>query len=326
MTKNILITGAAGFIGYHLVRAVNKNFTKKITIVGVDNINDYYSKKLKLDRIKNLKNEYKNFIFKKLDIKDYKKIHSIFDQFKFDLVVNLAAQAGVRYSLEKPEKYISNNINGFFNVLDCAKKFKTKHLVFASSSSVYGEEKKYPCNENFKTANPKQLYAATKISNEVMAAAYSNLYNMKITGLRYFTVYGPWGRPDMAIFSFVKNLIENKKINIYNNGNHYRDFTYVDDIIDGTLKILLSKKKFFKNNFNIFNLGNNIPIKLTKLIYLIENILNKKFTKRYLPLQKGDVFKTCADIKKIQSVIKYKPKTNIKIGLQNFINWYRGYY
>jgi UDP-glucuronate 4-epimerase len=326
MKKFILITGAAGFIGYHLINSINKKFKNKVKIVGIDNINNYYSQKLKLDRVRILKKKYKNFIFKKIDIRNYKNLFKIFKYYKFDSVVNLAAQAGVRYSLEKPEKYISNNINGFFNILDCSKKFNIRHLVFASSSSVYGDNNKYPLKESFVTISPKQLYAATKISNEIMAAAYSNLYNMKITGLRYFTVYGPWGRPDMAIFSFVKNLINNRKINIYNKGNHYRDFSYVDDIVDGTQKILFSKKKFFRKNFNVFNVGNNNPIKLLKLINLIENILGKKFKKKYLPMQKGDVFKTYSDIKKIQRIIKYQPKINIETGLKKFILWYREYY
>jgi UDP-glucuronate 4-epimerase len=326
MKNTILVTGAAGFIGYHLINNINKKFKNKITIIGIDNINNYYSQKLKLDRVKNLKKKNKNFIFKKIDIRNYKKLSNIFKYYKFNLVVNLAAQAGVRYSLEKPEKYISNNINGFFNILDCSKKFNTKHLVFASSSSVYGDINKYPLKESFATTNPKQLYAATKISNESMAAAYSNLYNMKITGLRYFTVYGPWGRPDMAIFSFVKSLISGQKINVFNQGNHYRDFSYVEDVAEGTQKILFSKKKFYNKNFNVFNIGNNNPIKLLKLVNLIENIIGKKFKKRYLPMQKGDVFKTYSSISKIQKIIQFKPKTNIETGLKKFILWYCKYH
>ena len=326
MKQTILVTGAAGFIGYHLVKAIYKKFNDEIVIVGVDNINNFYSPKLKLDRINDLKKDYKNFIFKKIDITNYKQMLKIFKKYKFDSVVNLAAQAGVRYSLQHPEKYINSNICGFFNILDLSKKFKINHLVFASSSSVYGEQKKYPFKEYYNITNPTQLYAATKVSNEVMAAAYANLYGMRVTGLRYFTVYGPWGRPDMAIFSFLKNLINKKKINIYNQGNHYRDFTYIDDIVDGTLKILINKKKFYKKNFNIFNIGNNKPIKLLKLINLIEHLTKKKFKKNFLNIQMGDVYKTYADIDKIQSVIDYKPKTNIKHGLVKFIEWYKKYY
>jgi UDP-glucuronate 4-epimerase len=326
MKQIILVTGAAGFIGYHLVKKIYKKFNNKALIVGVDNINNYYLPKLKLDRINDLKKKYKNFIFKKLDITNHKDILKIFKKYKFNLVVNLAAQAGVRYSLTNPEKYINSNIFGFFNILNLSKKYKTKHLVFASSSSVYGEQKKYPFKEDLDVMNPTQLYAATKISNELMAAAYANLYNMKITGLRYFTVYGPWGRPDMAIFTFVKNLINKKKINIFNQGNHYRDFTFIDDVADATLEVLVSKKKFFQKNYNVFNIGNNKPIKLLKLINILEILTKKKFKKSFLDIQKGDVYKTYADINKIQSVVNYRPKTNIKDGLRKFIEWYKSYY
>ena len=221
--------------------------------------------------------------------------------------------------------YFDSNILGFYNVLKNCEIFKIDHLITASSSSVYGDNNKYPLKESF-TTNPKQLYAATKISNESMAAAYSNLYNMKITGLRYFTVYGPWGRPDMAIFSFVKSLISGQKINVFNQGNHYRDFSYVEDVAEGTQKILFSKKKFYNKYFNVFNIGNNNPTKLLKLVNLIENIIGKKFKKRYLPMQKGDVFKTYSSISKIQKIIQFKPKTNIETGLKKFILWYCKYH
>jgi UDP-glucuronate 4-epimerase len=326
MKKKLLVTGAAGFIGFHLIKKIYENFDDKIIIVGIDNINSYYSVDLKIKRISELEKRCKRFLFKKIDIKNYNKIFRLFNEYKFDYVVNLAAQAGVRFSLKHPKTYIENNINGFFNILDCSKKFKIKHLVFASSSSVYGEQKKYPFKENFDVTNPEQLYAATKVSNELMSSAYSRLYNMKITGLRFFSVYGPWGRPDMAIFSFVKKLYERKKINIFNRGNHYRNFTYIEDLVDATSKILLYKKDFFKKKFNIFNVGGNKTIKLSKLINYIEIIAGKEFKKNYVNKQKGDVFITSACNLKIQSIINYKPKTNIIDGLKKFISWYKQFY
>jgi len=319
MKKNILITGCAGFIGFSVTKVLLQKGHK---IYGVDNINNYYSVKLKKDRIKELYKINKNFKFYKIDISDEKKIFSLFKNLKIDKVLHLAAQAGVRYSLENPKTYIKSNLDGFFNILQCCKDFKVTKLVYASSSSVYGKTNKIPFKENQNTNNPEQLYAATKKSNELMAQSYSNLFNLNMTGLRYFTVYGPWGRPDMAIFSFVKDALENKKIDIFNKGNHHRDFTFIDDVADITVKILLSKKNS-KNE--IYNIGNNKPIKLSRLIYLIEKKLNLKIKKNFLPFQKGDVFKTYANINKTKKDFNYKPKENIETGLSKFIKWYKNY-
>lgn len=319
MKKNILVTGCAGFIGF----SVTKDLLRKgYKIFGVDNINNYYSVKLKKDRIKELNKISKNFKFYKIDISNEKKIFNLFKNIKIDKVLHLAAQAGVRYSLEKPSTYIKSNLNGFFNILQCCKNYNISKLVYASSSSVYGKTGSTPFKENQDTNNPEQLYAATKKSNELMAQAYSNLYKLDITGLRYFTVYGPWGRPDMAIFSFVENALKKKKINIFNQGNHYRDFTYIDDVVDITIKILLAKKK---SNNEIYNIGNNKPIKLSKLIYLIEKKLNLKIKKKLLPFQKGDVFKTFANIKKTKKDFNYNPRNNIESGVSKFIEWYKNY-
>ena len=319
MKKNILVTGCAGFIGYSTSKVL---LEKGYRIYGVDNINNYYSVRLKKDRIKELYKINKNFKFYKIDISDEKKIINLFKKIKIDYVLHLAAQAGVRYSLEKPLTYIKSNLNGFFNILECCKKHNITKLVYASSSSVYGKTASIPFIENQNTDNPEQLYAATKKSNELIAQSYSNLYNLNIVGLRYFTVYGPWGRPDMAIFSFVENAMKKKKINIFNRGNHHRDFTYIDDVVNISVKILLSKKHF-KNE--IYNIGNNKPIKLSYLISLIEKKLNLKIKRKLLPFQKGDVFKTYASIRKTKRDFNYNPKENIETGISKFIEWYKNY-
>ena len=240
MSKKIyLISGSAGFIGFHLsLKILSKGFK----VIGVDNLNNYYDVKLKRDRNKILKKN-KNFIFKKVDIKNYSGLEKIFKKYNIDPVIHLAAQAGVRYSLKNPKSYVYNNINGFFNILDISKNFKIKKFIYASTSSIYGIQKKYPLKENFETDNPIQLYAATKKSNEIIAASYSNLYKMRTIGLRFFTVYGPWGRPDMALFRFTRNILSGKPIHVFNRGKHSRDFTYVDDIVDGIYKILVFKNK-----------------------------------------------------------------------------------
>ena len=319
MKKNILVTGCAGFIGFSTSKVLLK---KGYKIYGIDNLDDYYSIKLKKDRIKELYKTNKNFKFYKIDIYEKKKISNLFKKLKIYKVLHLAAQAGVRYSLENPQAYIKSNLDGFFNILQCCKDYHVSKLVYASSSSVYGKTDNIPFKENQNTNNPEQLYAATKKSNELMAQSYSNLFNLDITGLRYFTVYGPWGRPDMAIFSFVKNAIKNKEINIFNKGNHQRDFTYIDDVANITAKILLSKKHS-KNE--IYNIGNNKPIKLSRLINLIEKKLNLKIKKKLLPFQKGDVLKTCANISKTKNDFNYNPKENIETGLSKFIKWYKSY-
>ncbi len=318
----ILITGAAGFIGYHLT---NKLIKTKHKIFGIDNFNNYYSVKLKKDRVKDLINQKGKFIFYKNDICNKEFVNKIFKKNKFDIVINLAAQAGVRYSIKNPESYIKRNIIGYFNILEACRFNKVKHLIYASTSSVYGDSTKFPLSEKLNTNKPLQLYAATKLSNELMAHSYSSLFNLRTTGLRFFTVYGPWGRPDMALFLMTKNIILGKKIKLFNYGNHIRDFTYVDDVIDAILKITLSKKKF-KSKSEVYNIGNGKPVHLRKYIKEIELCLGKKAKIENLPLQMGDIVKTHASIKKIQKNFKFKPKFNVKSGVRNFIHWYKSYF
>ena len=318
--KNYLITGSAGFIGFHLSK---KLLSEGFNVIGIDNLNNYYDQKIKQDRNKILK-KYKNYKFNKIDIKDYKKLDRIFKKKSIYGVVNLAAQAGVRYSLKNPKSYIENNINGFFNILELSKKYKVKKFVYASTSSVYGLQKKFPLKENFNTDNPIQLYAATKKSNELMATSYSHLYKMDTVGLRFFTVYGPWGRPDMALFKFTKNIIKGKPIEVFNKGKHQRDFTYVDDIVDGIFNIIINKKSKF--GAKIFNIGNGKKVKLIKYIQLIEKNLNRKSKKKFLPLQKGDVIKTHSDTKLIKKHYNYKSKTEVSYGVKKFIEWYISYF
>tara|TARA_B100000242_G_scaffold291812_1_gene265824 strand:- start:269 stop:1237 length:969 start_codon:yes stop_codon:yes gene_type:complete len=318
----ILITGAAGFIGYHLT---NKLIKTKHKIFGVDNFNNYYSVKLKKDRLKDLTSQKKQFIFYKNDICNKEFINKIFKKNKFDIVINLAAQAGVRYSIKNPESYIRRNIIGYFNILEACRFNKVKHLIYASTSSVYGDSTKFPLSEKLNTNKPLQLYAATKLSNELMAHSYSSLFNFKTTGLRFFTVYGPWGRPDMALFLMTKNIILDKKIKLFNYGNHIRDFTYVDDVIDAILKITLNKKKT-RIKSEVYNIGNGKPVHLKKYIKEIELCLGKKAKIENLPLQMGDIVKTHASIRKIQKNFKFKPKFNVKSGVRNFIHWYKSYF
>ncbi len=318
----ILITGAAGFIGYHLT---NKLIKTKHKIFGIDNFNNYYSVKLKKDRVKDLINQKGKFIFYKNDICNKEFVNKIFKKNKFDIVINLAAQAGVRYSIKNPESYIKRNIIGYFNILEACRFNKVKHLIYASTSSVYGDSTKFPLSEKLNTNKPLQLYAATKLSNELMAHSYSSLFNLRTTGLRFFTVYGPWGRPDMALFLMTKNIILGKKIKLFNYGNHIRDFTYVDDVIDAILKITLSKKKF-RSKSEVYNIGNGKPVHLRKYIKEIELCLGKKAKIENLPLQMGDIVKTHASIKKIQKNFKFKPKFNVKSGVRNFIHWYKSYF
>ena len=325
--KLILVTGCAGFIGYHLSLSL---LEKKYSVIGIDSIDSYYSGKLKKDRISELKKYSKKkhmyFQFLRMDIKNSKKLNSLFSKYKFKEVIHLAAQAGVRYSLINPKKYLDTNIVGYFNILECCRKHKVNKIIFASSSSVYGNLKKNKFKETDLTDSPIQFYAATKKSNEVMSYAYSSLYNLNITGIRFFTVYGPWGRPDMSIFKFTKNIIENKKINIFNNGKHKRDFTYIDDVTLVLMKLLNRKRKKNEKKFNIFNIGNGKPEKLIYLIQCLENILGKKAKKNFLGLQKGDVEKTHSDISNLKKYISLKPRTDLKYGLRKFISWYKSYY
>ena len=279
---------------------------------------------LKLDRLSVIKKKYpKMFIFHKSNINSINFMQKIFIKYKFDIVIHLAAQAGVRYSLINPKAYVQSNIVGFHNILELSKNNNIKHLVFASSSSVYGESKEYPLKENNSADKPIQLYAATKRTNELFAHTYSHLYKLKITALRFFTVYGPWGRPDMSLYKFVKNILRDQPIEIYNNGDHIRDFTYIDDIVNGIRIAALNKDN--KKLFKIFNIGSNKPIKLSSYIDIIEKKLNKKSIRKYMDIQKGDIHKTHASIKLIKK-IGFNPKGTIKEGVSNFVDWYLSYY
>tara|TARA_Y100000816_G_C26107628_1_gene589193 strand:+ start:5906 stop:6925 length:1020 start_codon:yes stop_codon:yes gene_type:complete len=333
--KKILITGAAGFIGFHVALNLLKSGKK---VIGIDNLNNYYDINLKHSRLKILE-KFKKFSFIKLDLIDEKKLKKIFQKNKFQTVVNLAAQAGVRYSLINPRSYINSNIVGFFNLLDLSQKHKVKHFVFASTSSVYGALKKMPFKESYSTDLPIQLYAATKKSNEVMAHSYSHIYKLPTTGLRFFTVYGPWGRPDMALFKFTKNILSNKKIEIFNFGNHSRDFTYIDDIVQGIVKSLKKipkiKKKFSSKKsslavstapFEIYNIGNGKKVKLMKYIAEIERYLKVKAKKKYMQIQQGDIKDTHANLDKIYGNLRYKSTTPVEKGIKNFLDWYLEYY
>ena len=317
----ILVTGAAGFIGYHLIE---KTLNKNKDVIGIDNINSYYDIKLKKDRIKNLKKN-KKFSFYKADLSNYKKINNIVKKNKIKIIIHLAAQAGVRYSIKNTRSYFKSNLEGFFNILEVSRHNKIKHLIYASTSSVYGDSKKFPLNENDRTDQPLSFYAATKKSNEVMAHSYSYIYNLPCTGVRFFTVYGPFGRPDMALFKFTKNIINNHPIELYNKGNHLRDFTYVDDIVDGIYS-LINKQSKKTIPYEIFNIGNGTPKKLLDYLKHIEKNLNKISKTKNLPLQSGDIIKTHSNINKLKKYTGYKPKTDIKIGISRFIEWYKDYY
>ena len=325
--QNILVTGNAGFIGFHLVKKIL--LRKSFKVIGLDSLNNYYDQKLKLSRLKKLDSlkGVHSYKFYKIDLKDRKKLVKLFNKYKFKYVINLAAQAGVRYSFINPQSYMSSNVDGFYNLIELCKEHKVKHLIYASTSSVYGANKKIPFNEDDQTNKPLQLYAATKKFNELLAHSYSNLFKLPTTGLRFFTVYGPWGRPDMALFKFTKNIIENKNIDVFNYGNHSRDFTYVEDVVECIYR-LIKKPPLFNNKipFNIFNIGNNKPVSLLKYISEIEKQTNKVSKKKYWPLQPGDVKKTFANSNKIYNYIGYKPKTSIQEGIKKFIEWYKSYY
>lgn len=336
----VLVTGAAGFIGYHLcVNLLNANHS----VVGLDNLNDYYDPNLKLARLKQLgiqeqslsKNVLynsslpnKNFKFIKLNIEDREHLPVLFENEKFDVVVNLAAQAGVRYSIENPFVYAESNVMGFLNILECCRNNNIEKLIFASSSSVYGLNEKIPFSTNDNVDHPISLYAATKKSNELMAHTYSHLYGIKTIGLRFFTVYGPWGRPDMAMFLFTDAVLNNKPIKVFNNGNLSRDFTYVDDIINGIISIInkFDSINFKDSNYKIYNIGNNKPVKLLEFITEIEKATGITAQKELMPMQAGDVESTWADIDNLIGDFDYEPKTNISEGVANFIEWYKEYY
>ena len=315
---NYLITGSSGFIGFHLSLKLLKNNHK---VIGIDNLNKYYDLSLKKRRNVQLKS-FKNYSFYKVDITKKSKIDKIFKKEKIDVVVHLAAQAGVRYSIVNPSIYAKTNFIGFHNIIQNCVDHKIKKFIFASSSSIYGSSSKSKFKENFFTDKPLQLYAATTKSNELVAHAYSSLYNLKCIGLRFFTVYGPWGRPDMSLFKFVKNILNNRYIEIYNNGNHFRDFTYIDDCVSGIIKCLKFK---MRKNFEIFNIASEKPIKLINFIKLIEKSLKIKSKKKFMELQKGDTVRTSASIKKISRLTGYKPRTTIQIGVKKFVEWYKNY-
>lgn len=347
--RKVLITGAAGFIGFHLVKKlINKNFL----VTGIDNINNYYDTKLKYDRLaetgisKSLKckkcnseslnfeeikfgevihsEKYSNYRFIRADIQDKKILLELFNYEKFDYVINLAAQAGVRYSIENPDLYIQSNIIGFFNILECCRQFPVEKLLYASSSSVYGNNSKTPFSTDDKTDEPVSLYAATKKSNELMAHAYSNLYAIPTIGLRFFTVYGSWGRPDMSPILFADAISKGQPIKVFNGGEMERDFTHVDDIVEGILRLLLSDKKI-ENNYQLFNIGNGNPINLIDYIKTIEKYMGKKAELNYLPMQPGDVKKTWADTDKLARYCNYHPNLDIDDGIKEFIDWYKRY-
>ncbi|MDL1982440.1 MAG: NAD-dependent epimerase [Deltaproteobacteria bacterium] len=333
--NRVLVTGAAGFIGFHLSMRLLKDGCH---VTGIDNLNSYYDVKLKEARLERL-TSFENFSFYKIDISDKKTLEEIFNNTKYDVVVNLAAQAGVRYSIENPHAYVDSNIVGFVNLLEACRHNDVKHLVFASSSSVYGANTKMPFSVHNNVDHPVSLYAATKKANELMAHAYSHLYGLHCTGLRFFTVYGPWGRPDMALFLFTKAILEEKPIKVFNQGRMQRDFTYIDDITEGVVRIMgrLPEPDPTWNGDNpdpgtsyarykIYNIGNNNPVELMEFIGVIEKVLGKKAKKEFLELQPGDVPATYADIDDLIKDVGFKPETTIETGIKQFILWYNEYY
>ncbi len=321
--KTILVTGSAGFIGYHLSK---KLLDEGFAVVGIDNLNDYYDVRLKLDRLEQLK-PYEDYNFFKIDISDKALLEKVFADVRPDIVVNLAAQAGVRYSITNPDAYISSNLVGFFNVLECCRHNMVEHLVYASSSSVYGSNKKVPYSVEDRVDNPVSLYAATKKSNEIMAHAYSKLYGIPATGLRFFTVYGPFGRPDMAYFSFTNKILAGEAIKIFNNGDLYRDFTYIDDIIQGLMRII--PKPPVENEdgvrYKVYNIGNNKPENLLHFVEVLEKCLGRKANKEFLPMQQGDVYQTFADVSDLERDFGFRPDTSLEDGLTKFVKWYNQY-
>lgn len=344
----ILVTGAAGFIGFHLVNQLTKRGDE---VLGLDNINDYYETQLKFDRLQNTgidsnqivynqiiqSDKYSNYRFIKLNLEDEENLNLLFEKEKFDHVIHLAAQAGVRYSLTNPKAYINSNIVGFANLLECCRHHQIKHLTYASSSSVYGLNEQQPFSTKDNVDHPVSLYAASKKSNELMAHTYSHLFGIPTTGLRFFTVYGPWGRPDMALFLFTNAIVNNREIEVYNYGKMERDFTYIDDIVEGVIRVndAPPKGQTQMNStdasvstapYKIYNIGNNQPVKLMDFIQEIEKQLGKEAEKNLLPIQPGDVPSTFADVKDLIQDLGYQPKTNIQDGVKKFVDWYKSYY
>lgn len=316
----ILITGAAGFIGFHLSKLLLEEGHE---VFGVDSVNGYYSTQIKQDRL-NILRPFQNFSFSGIDICDRSDVEALFASNQFALVIHLAAQAGVRYSLDAPHKYAESNLIGFMNVLEASRQNQIKKFIFASSSSVYGNRTDGPFVENTNTDHPESLYAATKKANELIAYSYSKQFNMQMIGLRFFSVYGPWGRPDMAYFSFTKKIIKSETIPVFNRGEMVRDFTYIDDITTGVNNLIHKMRQLPK--YKIYNLGNNQPVKIMDFITTLESAIEQKAKIDFLPMQAGDVVFTCADISEAQKDFDYNPETGIKKGLKSFVMWYKSYY
>ncbi len=332
---SVLVTGAAGFIGFHVSKYL---LNEDINVIGVDNVNDYYDVTLKYARLDQLK-EYANFTFYKTNLADWESMEKIFDTEKPETVINLAAQAGVRYSLKNPQAYVSSNLQGFVNVLEGCRHYDVKHLVYASSSSVYGANTKMPFSVHDNIDHPVSLYAASKKANELFAHSYSHLYGLPTTGLRFFTVYGPWGRPDMALFLFTEAIIGGKPIDVFNYGNMERDFTYIDDIVEGVVRV---SKKLPEPNpnwtgdapdpatsytpYKVYNIGNNEPVKLLNMIEILEKALGKKAVMNLLPMQPGDVPATFANVSDLIQDVGFKPATTIEDGINRFVEWYKSYF
>ncbi|MBR3753490.1 MAG: NAD-dependent epimerase [Clostridia bacterium] len=321
--SKVILTGAAGFIGSHLAKCL---LEKGVEVVGIDNINDYYDVNLKYHRLSELE-KYEGFTFIRCDISNKDEVNRIFEEHKADVVINLAAQAGVRYSIENPQVYIDSNVIGFFNILEACRNNPVKHLVYASSSSVYGNSDKIPFSVDDRVDNPISLYAATKKSNELMAYTYSHLFGIPATGLRFFTVYGPAGRPDMAYFSFTKKILAGEPIKLFNYGELERDFTYIDDIVEGIMNIIPTVPEE-KNGARakVYNIGNNKPVALKEFVAALEDAIGVKAKIEYLPMQPGDVYRTYADISELEKDFGFRPQTDIRTGLKKFAEWYKEYY
>lgn len=323
-SKVYLVTGGAGFIGFHLSKRLLEEGAQ---VIGFDNMNDYYEVSLKEARLEILQ-KFSKYTFVKGDLADKEAVFSLFETYKPHIVINLGAQAGVRYSIDNPDAYVSSNLVGFFNILEGCRHFGTEHLVFASSSSVYGGNEKVPFSTEDKVDGPVSLYAATKKSNELMAHAYSKLYGYPVTGLRFFTVYGPMGRPDMAYYKFAQKIMNGEPIPVYNNGDMLRDFTYIDDIVTGVYNILCNPPR--KNEqgvaYKIYNIGNNKPVKLMDFITVLEKCLGREAKKEYFPMQPGDVYQTYADVSELMEDFGFRPDTSIEEGLSAFVAWFREYY
>ena len=322
--KTYLVTGGAGFIGFHLSKSL---LEKGIRVIGFDNLNDYYDVQLKKDRLEILR-QYENYTFIKGDLSDKGDVFRLFQENAPHIVINMGAQAGVRYSIDNPGAYMQSNVMGFFHILEGCRYFPVEHLVYASSSSVYGGNEKIPFSTDDKVDEPMSLYAATKKSNELMAHAYSKLYNIPVTGLRFFTVYWPYGRPDMAYYKFTQKILAGEPIQIYNNGDMYRDFTYIDDIVEGVENILCNPPAPNDSGvrYKLYNIGNNKPEKLMDYIETLERCLGRAAVKEFLPMQPGDVYRTYADVGDLMRDYGFKPDTSIEEGLNKFVKWYREYY